>query len=276
MELHYKIENKEDTHKPWLVFINGLFASLQSWEESVPYFSEDFRILRYDGRGQGESPRPVAAYALSELVEDLKELLDRLQIKEASFIGLSNGGRVALEFASLYPKRVRALVASDTYDEPSPLLQLKLKSWLDANRKGGPTHRFEVATPWIWGETIIQQRPELLDFYRERAGLEKVHVIEGLIEGAMENHIIDLKKVTCPTLLTVGREDLLTPPFMHERMVKKLADGQLKTVPGGHASLLEYPLSLKNTVLPWLQETLCLSSGLATTGYAASVSRESI
>ncbi len=274
MELHYKIENSEDTHRPWLVFVNGLFAGLQSWDESVVHFLEDFRILRYDGRGQGESPRPVAAYSLKDLVSDLKELLDNLDIEKATFIGLSNGGRVALEFATLYPERVRALVASDTYHEPSPLLQLKLKSWLHANRKGGPTHRFDVATPWIWGETIIQQRPELLDFYRERAGLEKVHVIEGLIEGAMENHVIDLKKVKCPTLLTVGREDLLTPPFMHERMVKKLEKGLLKTVPGGHASLLEYPLTLKNTVLPWLQETLNIAPALG--GRPATLVRESV
>jgi 3-oxoadipate enol-lactonase len=256
LQLNYKIENQEDTQKPWLVFVNGLFAGLNSWDESVHYFEEDFRVLRYDGRGQGESPRPVGEYQLPYLVSDLKELLDELNIEEANFVGLSNGGRVALEFAALYPHRVTSVVASDTYDEPSPLLQLKLKSWLDANRKGGPAHRFDVATPWIWGETIIQQRPELLDFYRERAGLEKVHVIEGLIEGAIESHSIELKDVTCPVLLTVGREDLLTPPFMHERMMKKLPQGALKVVPGGHASLLEYPLTLKNTVLPWLQDTL--------------------
>ncbi len=255
MQLNYKIENQEDINKPWLIFVNGLFAGLNSWDESTAFFTENFRVLRYDGRGQGESPRPVGAYQLNLLVEDLKNLIDSLEIENTSIIGLSNGGRIALEFAALYPGHVACVVASDTYDEPSPLLQLKLKSWLDANRKGGPIHRFEVATPWIWGETIIQQRPELLDFYRERAGLEKVHVIEGLIEGAIEDHRIDLTKIDCPTLLTVGREDLLTPPFMHERMVKKITRGALKIVPGGHASLLEYPLTLKNTVLPWLLES---------------------
>ncbi|MCF8058558.1 MAG: alpha/beta hydrolase [Bacteriovoracaceae bacterium] len=254
MQLNYKIENIEDKNKPWLIFINGLFAGLNSWDESVPYFTDEFRVLRYDGRGQGDSPRPVGAYQLKHLVEDLKNLVDSLNIDKASLVGLSNGGRIALEFANLYPRYVTNIVASDTYDEPSPLLQLKLKSWLDANRKGGPIHRFEVATPWIWGETIIQQRPELLDFYRERAGLEKVHVIEGLIEGAIEDHRIDITNIHCPTLLIVGREDLLTPPFMHERMLKKLTQGALKIVPGGHASLLEYPLTLKNTVLPWLLE----------------------
>lgn len=254
MQLNYKVENPNDIQKPWLVFVNGLFASLLSWEESVAHFTEDFRVLRYDGRGQGESPRPMGDYSLGTLVEDLRELLEEIGVERCSFVGLSNGGRIALEFARLYPKRVHSIVAADTYEEPSTLLKLKLKSWLDANRIGGPAHRFEVATPWIWGESIVQNRPELLEFYRSRAGLEKIHVIEGLIKGAMEDHKIDLSTIECPTLLCVGEEDLLTPPFKHQRMVKKLSKGNLQVIPGGHASLLEYPESLKTVVLSWLRE----------------------
>lgn len=254
MRLNVRIENPKDTQKPWLVFVNGLFASLLSWEESVHFFTEDFRVLRYDGRGQGESPRPMGDYSLTTLVDDLRDLLDDNQIDSAHFIGLSNGGRVALEFSRLYKERTLSVVASDTYHKTSSLLKLKLQSWLDANRIGGPGHRFEVATPWIWGETIVQERPELLEFYRQRAGLEKIHVIEGLITGAMEDHIIALEDIEAPVLLCVGEEDLLTPPFKHQKMVKMLAKGSLKVVPGGHASLLEYPQSLKTAVLPWLLE----------------------
>jgi 3-oxoadipate enol-lactonase len=254
LQLNYKIENPNDTQKPWLVFVNGLFASLLSWEESVSDFTKDFRVLRYDGRGQGESPRPMGDYTLGTLVQDLTELLNELEIESCSFIGLSNGGRVALEYARKNPAKVHSVVAADSYDETTHLLKLKLKSWLDANRIGGPSHRFEVATPWIWGESIVQSRPELLEFYRNRAGLEKVHVIEGLIQGAMEDHTIDLTSLSCPVLLCVGEEDLLTPPFKHQQMVKKLKRGDLQIVPGGHASLLEYPESLRSVVLPWLQK----------------------
>ncbi|MCR9203104.1 MAG: alpha/beta hydrolase [Halobacteriovoraceae bacterium] len=254
LQLNYKIENPTDTEKPWLVFVNGLFASLLSWEESVQNFTKEFRVLRYDGRGQGESPRPMGDYSLVTLVQDLTELLEDLEVQTCSFIGLSNGGRVALEYARQNPSRVKSLVAADSYDETSTLLKLKLKSWLDANRIGGPSHRFEVATPWIWGESIVQKKPELLEFYRNRAGMEKVHVIEGLIKGAMENYSIDISKINCPTLLCVGEEDLLTPPFKHQEMVKKLNDGELRVVPGGHASLLENPETLRNVILPWLQK----------------------
>lgn len=252
MELNIKVENPQDEDKPWLVFINGLFADLKSWDFGVSDFTQEFRVLRYDGRGQGLSPRPLENYGLEFLVQDLAHLLQERAIEECFIIGLSNGARVGLEFASRFPQKVLGLVAADTYDRVTPLLHCKLSSWLVANRKGGALHRFEVATPWIWGETIMEERPELLAYYRERAGLEKVYVVEGLIEGAMENHEVDLTKIVCPTLLLVGEEDVLTPPFMHEKMVEKLAKGECRVVPGGHASLLEYPKTLSDVVYPWL------------------------
>ncbi len=248
LELNYQI----DGEGPWLVLVNGLFADLQSWSESIEALSRHFRVLRYDGRGQGESPRPIGDYSLSTLVEDLEGLLDDLEIKEAFFIGLSNGGRVALEFASKNPQRALGIVAADTYKKPSHLLKLKLQSWLEANQKGGPKHRFDVATPWIWGETIVEERPELLEYYRERAGLEKVHVIEGLIKGAMEDHDINFSNIIAPVLFCAGFEDVLTPPFNHEKLKDLIPGSEVKFIPGGHASLLEYPQSLREVCLPWL------------------------
>ena len=251
-QFNYHIKNESDQHRPWLVLINGLFASLESWNEVVENLSKNFRVLRYDGPGQGSGPKLEGTYSLEQLTRYLKELLDHLEIKEACFVGLSNGGRIALNFASLYPQRVSALVAADTYSRPSELLKRKLNSWLQANRIGGPTHRFDVATPWIWGESVVSERPELLDFYRERAALADDAVVEGLILGAMEDKAIDLNLVTCPVLLLAGKEDVLTPSFIHEEMGRYLALGEFKEVAGGHASLLEYPDTVEDVVGPWL------------------------
>jgi 3-oxoadipate enol-lactonase len=252
VSFNVQIENPSDIHKPWLVLINGLFASLESWGASVDCLTPHFRVLRYDGRGQGLGPRPLSGYDLNALTSDLVAILDDNSIEEAFLLGLSNGGRIALKFATLFPDRVLGISASDTYASVSPLLNMKLLSWLEANRVGGPALRFKVATPWIWGETIVKEKPDLLEFYRERAGLEKMHVIEGLIKGAMEEESIDLSLVKCPVLLSVGEEDLLTPPFSHKSMAEEIKDCALKIVKGGHASLLENPESIEEVILPWL------------------------
>ncbi len=249
---NYIIENENDEHLPWLVLVNGLFAPLESWGESVATLIENFRVLRYDGPGQGKGPKLEGTYSLDKLTSYLKELLDLLEIEKCSFIGLSNGGRIALNFSSLFPERVEAIVAADTYAQTSELLKRKLNSWLQANRIGGPTHRFDVATPWIWGESIVNERPELLDFYRERAGLADNEVVEGLILGAMEKKSIDLSVIECPILYIVGKEDVLTPPFLHHTMSAASQNAQIVEVSGGHASLLEYPQTMEEVISPWL------------------------
>ncbi|PIP96408.1 MAG: hypothetical protein COV37_12840 [Bdellovibrio sp. CG11_big_fil_rev_8_21_14_0_20_39_38] len=253
--LPFEIFNSQDIEKPWIVLINGLFATRQSWSASIPELARDYRVLSYDGRGQGEGPRPLGPYLLEDLVNDLAHLLFELGIHQATLLGISNGGRIALEFGRLYPGKVEAIIACDTYAEVGPILKMKISSWKEANRIGGPTHRFDVATPWIWAEKTILDYPELLKFYRERAHLEKLHVIEALIDGSMQGEIA-LEEIKVPVLFVCGEEDVLTPPYMHQQMEMRVKNSDLIMIKGAHASVLENPLELTTQVIPRLKAFL--------------------
>lgn len=220
-------------------------------------FNDEFHILRFDCRGQGKSPWPDGIYSLSSHVEDLDGLISKLNLEKFSILGLSNGGRIALEYARKYPKNVAKVIACDTYAKPSNLLKLKLNSWLSAFESGGATHRFDVSTPWIWGETVLKEKPELIEFYRGKAGTMKPHVVNAHILGAMEEEI-EVSEIECPIQFIVGKEDVLTPPFYHEDMLEnsKHNKSKLSIVPGGHASILEYPETIRKEVLPFLRESL--------------------
>jgi 3-oxoadipate enol-lactonase len=191
-------------------------------------------------------------------VTDLEHLLEKLEITNVVLVGLSNGGRIALEFARRFnhaEKKIRAVVACDTYDNPSPLLKAKLRSWLWAHEESGPLHRFDIATPWIWGEETFKEKEELIMSYREKAGLVLDHVVKNLILGALETDIA-IGEIDCPVLLIAGTEDLLTPVFYHEEMQKKLKHGELVKVKAGHASLIERPGIMDKAIVPWLFQTL--------------------
>jgi 3-oxoadipate enol-lactonase len=183
---------------------------------------------------------------------DLFYLLEQLNLNKVILVGLSNGGRIVLEFARRF-KNVMAVVACDTYDIPSPLLKSKLSSWLRAHEESGPLHRFDVATPWIWGEEVFSLKSELILSYRDKAGLTLDHVVKNLILGALETDI-DISEIECPVLLVAGDEDLLTPVFYHEAMLKKCIRGELAIVHSGHASLIEKPTIMDKTILPWLNK----------------------
>jgi 3-oxoadipate enol-lactonase len=177
----------------------------------------------------------------------------KLKIKNVLLIGLSNGGRIVLEYSVRH--NVFATIALDTYDIPTPLLKSKLNSWLAAHTVGGPLHRFDIATPWIWGEEVFNLKNELILSYREKASGTFDHVVKGLILGALETDI-DISKIENKVLLVAGREDLLTPIFYHEKMLEKLKQGKLVIVDGGHASVIERPMIFEKSILPWIQSLL--------------------
>lgn len=228
-----------------------MFADLTSFDNAAFYLKNKFELLRYDCRGQGLSPKPNVVYTLEDNVLDLHELITKLNLSNFVLVGLSNGARIALEYARRF--ETTAVVACDTYDVPSPLLKAKLGSWLRAHEESGPLHRFDVATPWIWGEETFALKGELILSFRDSAGLTLDHVAKNLILGAMESSI-EISEIDCPVLLIVGSEDLLTPVFYHEAMLKKLKDGELKIVKTGHASLLEKPMIMDQTIIPWIVE----------------------
>jgi pimeloyl-ACP methyl ester carboxylesterase len=82
------------------------------WKQQVPYLSRHFRILTFDGRGNGRSDRPagVEAYADVAFVDDAIAVLDATGTAEACIVGLSMGAGYALRLAAEHPERVSAAV----------------------------------------------------------------------------------------------------------------------------------------------------------------------
>jgi len=215
----------------------------------------DFRILRYDGRGQGASDKPAGIYDLETLTADLLKVLQERHWPASCFAGISNGGCVAMNLAARHPERVLALVAADCSHRVTELLRLKLQSWLSAHRLGGPAHRFEVAAPWIWSEAALSNNPERLRLYRDKAVHHPAQAVEGLLQGALLHHI-ELANISAPALLLAGRQDVLTPPWLMREMSRELPSSRFLEVPGGHASLLETPSLMADPVALFFREVL--------------------
>lgn len=82
------------------------------WRHQVPVLAERYRVLAFDGLGNGASDRPTdpELYADLAVVEDAISVLDAADVQRAAVIGVSAGGAWALALAALHPERVRAAV----------------------------------------------------------------------------------------------------------------------------------------------------------------------
>src|ERR1044072_3343595 len=95
---------------PWSIVHSRIYKA------QLPYFSERFRCIAYDGRGNGKSDRPddVAAYTLDNYLADALAVMDALDAGQAIVLGLSFGGLLASILAAYHPERVRAAILAGT------------------------------------------------------------------------------------------------------------------------------------------------------------------
>lgn len=128
--LHY-LDEGDPSGAP-LVLAHALGTGTLLWDSLLPLLPAGLRVIRYDARGHGASSTPAAPYTMGVLIRDAERLMDRLQVRDVMFVGLSIGGMVAQGLAVKRPDLIRALVLSNT--------------------------GAKIATPEIWAERIATAR----------------------------------------------------------------------------------------------------------------------
>ncbi|KAI4454903.1 alpha/beta hydrolase family [Holotrichia oblita] len=99
-----------------VVIMHGLLGSKNNWNSLSKAFHQKTipqrKIVAVDARNHGDSPHTVH-HTYNHLVEDIKQLLERLKIPKACLLGHSMGGRAMMLFALKYPQFVDRLIIAD-------------------------------------------------------------------------------------------------------------------------------------------------------------------
>jgi 3-oxoadipate enol-lactonase len=99
---------------PTLVLSNSLGTNLTMWDPQIPALAKQFRVLRYDTRGHGESVVTPGPYSIAQLGRDVIGLLDVIGVGRTNFCGLSMGGMIAMWLGVNAPDRIDRLVLCNT------------------------------------------------------------------------------------------------------------------------------------------------------------------
>jgi pimeloyl-ACP methyl ester carboxylesterase len=108
MQLHYQSLGQGQP----LVLLHGLFGSGDNWGTVAKHFSQHYQVISVDLRNHGRSPHSDSQ-SYADMADDLLELCDALGLDNIHLLGHSMGGKVALQFATQHPDRVKKLIVVD-------------------------------------------------------------------------------------------------------------------------------------------------------------------
>ncbi len=97
-----------------LILVHGFGVKKEVWMCQFGPLSEKFKVIRFDNRGAGQSDHPDELFTMEMLAEDIRGLMDGLNIEKAHIIAWSLGGMIAQHFAIKYPERINKLVLINT------------------------------------------------------------------------------------------------------------------------------------------------------------------
>jgi len=206
------------------VFIHGGGDDSGSWHPQTAFFSQRYQVITYDIRGHGRSETPKETNSISECVEDLHQLLDRLAVKRSYLAGFSLGGYIALSFSLSYPDRVDALILAGANSGPMT----------ERVRK-----RSEKLAAGIW----TQVSDSTMNYM-------KVHEAN----AARPDLTGRLSEISWPVLIIVGDRDTAAPSYVAERMHRRITDSRMIVLPNcGHGCNKEQPDIFNSIVRDFLQ-----------------------
>ncbi|MFX0104997.1 MAG: alpha/beta fold hydrolase [Candidatus Hodarchaeota archaeon] len=254
-----------------VIFIHGFGSKKEIWKPQVIELSKKFKTITFDLRGTGLTDRPNYPYTMAMFADDIKGLMDYLQIESAHIIGRSLGGMIAQNFVLHYPQYVKKLVLISTnakFDDEATvdlIIENRIKN-IELS-KADPVKAF-----WSNSRILYNQK-----FRRElkRNSKKKFYgafSLEDLIEESKINpsrpqdiknqgHAMKLhsafnrlNEIKNETLLLAASHDRIIPKLSIDEIHKRIPNSTLKIIENaGHFMTLSKAQEINELILDFLK-----------------------
>lgn len=224
-----------------LVLIHGFPLDRTMWRSQIAGLSQIYRVIAPDLRGFGHSgDTDGQEVTMEQYAEDVKSLLDALNVKQAVVGGISMGGYVALAFVAQYANRVKGMLLANTRAVPDTA-EAKEARLANAQKIGesGPGFLVDSMASKMLGPTA---KSELEITVRSIMSRQRASGLMSALRGmaARPDRTTLLRFTTTPTLIVTGSADALIPPADSEAIHALMPNSQLVIIPeAGHLSNLD-------------------------------------
>ena len=262
----YVEERNAESAQATIVFIHGFGGSTFSWRHSAPFFaSQGYRVVSLDMKGFGLSYKDFASdYSHPAQAMLLAEVLARLGIDRAWFVGHSMGTSVMLHFAHLCPEKVLGLISVDgavslNRSAINPFASLSFGPF----RRAGEVFLTRYATKERVGQILKSAyykqdmaTAEVVDGYYDRLVIGRwAQALLAMTRDMPGNTItFALEDLDFPTLVLWGENDTWVKRSAIEQWADKIPSAEFHAIPeAGHLLMEEKADLFNNMVLAFLE-----------------------
>ena len=276
VKLHYEVYgNGTETIvfvPPWSIVHSRVYKA------QLPYFSERFRCVTYDGRGNGKSDRPedVAAYSLDHYVADALAVMDATRTGSAVIVGLSLGGMIACILAAHHAERVKAAILVGTAAIIGPgypymsmdhfeVKRSDFEDWNKYNHDYWLSNYPDFATHFIRNicsePHSTKQIEDGVAWANDTTGPVLARTVKArTLPPAFDVREAMYRRIKCPVLMIHGDDDRIQP-YARAQIVAELTGAELTTIEGaGHNPLGRFPAKCNTLIAEFLERRLGLSA----------------
>lgn len=212
------------------VLIHSVATDHRMWAEVIAGLASRHRVVAFDIRGHGAAAGAPKPYSVPVFAADLRDLLDRLQIKQAHVYGISMGGAIAQQFAVTFPERVISLALIATFSKPQAIFakrgQSGVTDGMAAQVSPTLTRWFTPSALAINGPGVQYARASVLSTKPDdwQASWTAISTI---------NFFSELGNIKMPVKVIAGELDLSCPPeLMKNDIAKQIPNATLSVIPG--------------------------------------------
>jgi pimeloyl-ACP methyl ester carboxylesterase len=251
-KLYYEIAGKGEA----IVMIHDGLLHRVTWDAQFGAFAKEYRVVRYDRRGYGDSGKAEVKYSD---IKDLEMVFEQLDIQKAVVMGMSYGGGLTIDFALANPDKVTkiilvgSIVSGYGYSEHMMNRGGHLTEAIWASPEALRRYFFETDPYTIWqgNKEVREKGLRMIEKYPHNIDMDKYKLLQGPEKPALGR----LDEIEVPTLIVVGEYDI-PDVHAHAGVIEAGIPGSKRVIVNnaGHHVPSEQPEILNELILKFIRE----------------------